>query len=196
MPIKHELMRTFPDYSLQVLYQDREGTLWIGTDDGIHLLRELTINLLTPRQGSLLDRVYSIFQDRGGAIWIGTWGGGVVKYESGRFIRYQKAEGLPTDQIPCTYEDRSGRLWVGTWEFDTTGVVSYLENGRFKIAQHSFLKLNVRAITEDQGNLWFGTDQGLVKLTNGTCTQYTTKDGLPDALIRFRLRTTPAMVWH
>jgi ligand-binding sensor domain-containing protein/signal transduction histidine kinase len=195
---KYELMRTFPDFSLEVIYEDREGSLWIGTNDAIHRLRELTITLLTHRERDSLDRVYSILQDRGGAIWIGTWGGGVIKYERGRLTRYRRKDGLPTDRITCIYEDHSGKLWVGTWEFDTTGKVSYFENGRFKTYddEHGFLKRSVWAIHQDRtGNHWFGTDQGLVKLKDGNFTQYTTKDGLPYNIIRSLFEDRTGVLW-
>ncbi len=190
---KYELTRTFPPFSLAMFYEDREGAVWIGTSTGLYRIRESAITLYTERQGLSLNWAYSIFQDRAGAIWIGTWGGGLNKYENGRFTRYGKAEGLPSNNITCNYEDKSGRLWVGA-----NGGVSYFENGRFKPYndERGFLKRDIWAIHEDRAsNLWLGTDQGLVKLQDGNFTEYTTKDGLPYNVIRSLFEDRAGTLW-
>ncbi|MGH9838428.1 MAG: ligand-binding sensor domain-containing protein [Blastocatellia bacterium] len=190
---KYELIRAFPPFSLAALYEDREGAVWIGTSTGLYRIRELAITLHTEREGLSWNWAYSILQDRAGAIWIGTWGGGLNKYENGRFTHYDNAKGLPVDRITCLYEDSAGRLWAGA-----NGGVSYFEKGRFKIYedQHGFLKRDVWAIHQDRtGNLWFGTDAGLVKLKDGDFTKYTTKDGLPYNVIRSLFEDRRGTLW-
>jgi signal transduction histidine kinase/ligand-binding sensor domain-containing protein len=190
---KYELVRTFPAFSLAALYEDREGAVWLGTSTGLYRIREAAITLYTEREGLSWNWTYSIFQDRAGAIWIGTWGGGLNKFENGRFTRYQRAEGLPSDNITCTYEDLDGRLWVGA-----NGGVSYFDNGRFKPYddKNGFLKRDVWAIHQDRaGTLWFGTDTGLVKLRDGNFTEYTTKDGLSHDVIRSLFEDHAGTLW-
>jgi ligand-binding sensor domain-containing protein len=190
---KSELMRTFPPYSFAALYEDREGSVWLGTSVGLYRIRELAITLHTEREGLSWNWVYSIFQARAGVIWIGTWGGGVNKYENGRFTHYDNAKGLPVDRITCIYEDGAGRLWVGA-----NGGISYFEGGGLKSYEdpHGLLKRDVWAMHQDRaGNLWFGTDEGLVKLQGGSFTRYTTQDGLPHNVIRSLFEDRAGAFW-
>lgn len=191
---KYELTRIFRTNSLSTLYEDREGSIWIGTLEGLHRIRESAITLYTEREGLSWNWAYSILQDRASAIWIGTWGrGGVNKYENGRFTRYGAAEGLPSDQITCIYEDNSGRLWVGAF-----GGIGYFSNGRFERYKDKYgcLKHDVWAMLQDRvGNLWFGTDAGLVKLKDGGFTVYGTKDGLSYDAIRSLFEDRDNTLW-
>ena len=66
------------------IYQDSEGTLWIGTlGGGVNKLdrnsqpfRHISAN--DQYSGSLSDNmVWSIFEDRYGVLWVGTMGGGL-----------------------------------------------------------------------------------------------------------------------
>jgi signal transduction histidine kinase/ligand-binding sensor domain-containing protein len=190
---KHELMHTFLPFSLAALYEDREGAVWLGTSTGLYRMREAALTLHTEREGLSWNWTYSIFQDRAGAIWIGTWGGGVNKYENGRFTRYRRARGLPSDNITCIYEDLGGRLWVGA-----NGGVSYFNNNRFKPYDdtYGFLKRDVWAIHQDRaGSLWFGTDAGLVKLKDGNFAEYSTKAGLSHNVIRSLFEDHTGTLW-
>lgn len=170
---KRELANALEAY---VLYEDREGSIWIGTPKGLRRWREFTITNLTERDGLSSDQVYSVFQDRAGAIWIGTWGGGLNRYENGYFTNYRLPHSLSSNFVMCIYEDKSDRLWVGT-----DAGVSYFKDGRFidYDDERGLLKHFVWAMLEDRsGNLWFGKERGLVRLKDGHFTEYTSKDGL------------------
>jgi signal transduction histidine kinase/ligand-binding sensor domain-containing protein len=168
-----ELAATFMVF---VLYEDREGSIWVGTSEGLHRVRESALTLYTQREGLSVNSVYSIFQDRRGVFWIGTWDGGLNRYERGRFTHYGVSAGLPSARITCTYEDTSGRPWVGT-----QAGIGHLKGGRFTgyDDEPGFLQREVWAVHEDRaGNLWFATDGGLVKSKDGNFTRYTANDGL------------------
>jgi ligand-binding sensor domain-containing protein/signal transduction histidine kinase len=170
---RYEAISTFP---VSVLYEDREGSIWLGTNAGLHRTRNPTVALYTEGEGLSSNGVYSILQTRSGTIWIGTWGGGVNKLERNRFTPYRHREGLQSDFVSALYEDRTGRLWVGTSEG-----LSYFGTDRFHAYtdEHGFLKGDVRAIHQDRaGSLWFATAHGVVKFTDGAFTRYTSRDGL------------------
>lgn len=190
---KHEAIRQFTG-SISGLYEDREGSIWIGTvNNGLHRVRHVTISLHTSRSGLSLDWVYSILQTRSGAVWVGTWGGGVNRYENGAFRPYRYADGLPSDHVTSLYEDRSGRLWVGT-----TAGLTYLENGRFRsyVGGDGALQGSVWAIHEDRdNNLWFATDTGLVKQQNGRFTRYTSHEGLSNDRVTTLFEDAAGMLW-
>jgi signal transduction histidine kinase/ligand-binding sensor domain-containing protein len=160
---------------LLTLFDDREGSVWLGTNAGLLRVQDFSVTLLTQRNGLSLNWAYSILQSRSGAIWIGTWGGGLNRYEHGRFSIYSVAQGLASNLITSIHEDRSGRLWVGT-----AGGVEYLENNRFvRYGGAELLGGPVGAIHQDhRGSLWFGTETGLVRFADGQFTRFTSRDGL------------------
>jgi ligand-binding sensor domain-containing protein len=158
-------------------YDDRQGNLWIGTqEEGRYRLQRQLIRSYSREQG-LIDRdTYATYQDRSGALWIGAWHSGLSRFADGRFTNYTMAEGLPSELVTALFEDREGRFWVGTH-----GGLSLFDHGSFHIPSGPTLpnEAVVQAICQDrQGTLWFGTRAGLARYENGVTRFLTKKDGL------------------
>lgn len=68
------------------------------------------------KQGALSggERFWSLHFDAGNVLWIGTLGGGLLRFEDGKFTRFTTSDGLPSDNINQILEDRNGQLWLGT----------------------------------------------------------------------------------
>ncbi len=125
------------------IIEDREGTLWIGTPEGISLFDRESGTFRRIRSipgdpnGLSHDYVNTLARDRSGSVWVGTvdglnrfvgWdtlgpGAGVIvrgkpKVLRPRFVRYQhdpeNPTGLAEKSVWSIYEDRAGWLWVGT----------------------------------------------------------------------------------
>lgn len=159
------------------IFQDHEGSIWLGSTLGLHRIRRPAIAMRDEADGLSSNLVYSMLQSRTGAIWIGTWGGGVNRYEEGRFTSYREAQGLPSGHVTSMHEDRSGRLWVGT----TGGLTTLTDAGFRRYADGEAAPVSaVWAIHEDRsGTLWFATSSGLVSLREGRVDRYSSTDGLP-----------------
>ena len=107
---------------ITVLYEDRSGTVWCGTTNGLYRLRETEgrptfehIELGTANQILGGSQVEAILEDRHGSLWIGTRGSGLFRLlTDGRVERYTTRQGLPVDRINAVFEDRQGHLWIGT----------------------------------------------------------------------------------
>lgn len=120
------------DNRVRHLMLDHANNLWIGTSDGLNLLKAKYINapekkftrfVSDPSNDLSISNNDIIFlhQDHQNIIWAGTYGGGLNKllgedYESGdiQFKNYTQAEGLPSDVIYSIEEDASGHLWLST----------------------------------------------------------------------------------
>jgi ligand-binding sensor domain-containing protein len=105
-----------------VIYQDRSGTLWLGTFGGA-LIRfdDKAKSFLTyapdSRDPHRLNGggITTIHEDRAGTLWVGGFDG-LYRFDrqSGRFTRYTESQGLPSSTIRCIQEDGIGRLWLST----------------------------------------------------------------------------------
>lgn len=69
-----------------------------------------------PYSGALFgrERFWSLHFDPAGTLWIGSLGGGLLRFQDGRFTRFTTRDGLPNDHVSQILEDALGRLWLGT----------------------------------------------------------------------------------
>jgi signal transduction histidine kinase/streptogramin lyase len=156
----------------RVVYQDRSGVIWLGTDaHGLFRWDPTTKQLKQyendPKVSSSIscNTVMDVYEDQHGRIWIATFGGGLNQYlpEEDAFIHFSEDQGLPNDVVYGILEDRSGSLWLSTnlgiARFDP--VMSTFENftTRDGLQGNEF---NSSAFAKDeQGRLYFGGMNGL-----------------------------------
>ena len=58
------------------IYEDRKGTLWIGTEGGgLNAFKNGKFTIYTTQNGLADNSVFSIYEDSHGTLWIGTRGG-------------------------------------------------------------------------------------------------------------------------
>jgi signal transduction histidine kinase len=60
------------------------------------------------------ERFWALHADAEGVVWIGTLGGGLLRFQDGKFTRYTPRDGLPSEHITQILEDQRGQLWLGT----------------------------------------------------------------------------------
>jgi len=105
------------------IYEDKSGTLWIGTfGGGLNKFDKRTEkftnfrNLPDDTYSISEDRILNIFEDSEGIIWIGTYGGGLNQFdrELNRFTRITEDEGLTSYVVYGILEDEHKNLWMST----------------------------------------------------------------------------------
>ncbi|MDH3244291.1 MAG: hypothetical protein OEM26_06725, partial [Saprospiraceae bacterium] len=161
---RYHLSEGLSQPSIQSLYQDKQGFLWVGTYDGLDRFDGLQFETI------LYGIPDVIFEDSNGRLWVGTRTRGLfcLDLETGESLLYALISDDPhsvSGSVNTIFEDSRGNLWVGTFHgldrFDR-------ENHRFEHFrhdpedQHSISGNGVMALGEDhQGNLWIGTNMGL-----------------------------------
>jgi signal transduction histidine kinase/ligand-binding sensor domain-containing protein/ActR/RegA family two-component response regulator len=175
------------------LYASRDGSLWVGTRNGLTQYRNGTFRSRTTLNGLPANDITALFESRDGAMWAGT-NAGLTRIDGGNTRVYTQQDGLPDNSVRVIAEDHAGRLWVGTH----TGLAQF-EGGRFKPSKNpNGTPLGeVAAISPARdGSLWIGTSQGEVaRLTDGAVSNWSTKYRLPAYPISSLLEDRDGNLW-
>jgi signal transduction histidine kinase len=180
-----------------VVFEDREGTLWIGTSRGLHCLRESTFATLTATQGLPPDGAGPIAVDGAGRVWMGPPTGGLAWYADGALHVVGDA-GLDRDVVYSIAPDTDG-VWVARQRgglshvrlLGTRPVVESMTQ-RDGLAQDSVYAVH-RA---RDGAVWAGTlSAGGSRVVAGRVTTFTTADGLASNTVTTIADTPDGRVW-
>ena len=100
------------DAIARVLYPDRDGNLWLGTENGLLRFRDGQFLRHGTAEGLSSDRILSVAEDREGSLWIGTSDGGLNRIKEQRIATSRCATVSPTTGCWSVFEDRRGTLWA------------------------------------------------------------------------------------
>ncbi|MBN2416545.1 helix-turn-helix domain-containing protein [bacterium] len=142
------------------LFQDRAGTLWIGTaGGGLYSFRNGSFTHHRQAPYLAAAHVRSLVADGDGSLWAGTEFGLYRLAESG-IRRYSVDDGLPDNIVTSLCLDGAGRVWAGTLRGGAAVVNTDLVQrlGRDEgLGNTSVLSL----ASDASGSVWIGTMQGL-----------------------------------
>ncbi len=183
---------------IRALFQDPDGTLWIGTNgQGLNRFKveEGTFTFSVSPEALFNRPIRAIYEDHEGSLWVGTRDG-LSQLKEGKFILYNKRNGLPVDSVRTIYRDSRGTTWIGTFN---GGLVQFANN-RFKTwgPEQGLTGKHIWTIAEDRdGSIWVGTyGDGLHRLENGRVRKtYTTADGLSRNIIRAVIAGGSGGIW-
>ena len=165
------------------------GELWVGTRTG--LLRgtpaaSTGFSLVPGFEGRTISK---ILRDRNQTMWIGTLEAGLSRIAGGEVSTLDKVDG-----VWSALEDRDGALWIGTTQ---NGLVSLSEGAMTPVTtKHGLVSDVSLGVYQDRsGNMWIGSDAGLVRWNAGVARRFTKNDGLPDNLVFSIAQDGAGTVW-
>lgn len=143
------------DNRVRALAEDGDGSIWVGTWNGLSRLRDGVITSLPNSSSKVSGFVESLFFDREGSLWVGMRGRGLARIRDAQFSSYTPAEGLPSHFPRCIYPGRDGSVWIGT----DGGGLTRLHHGKFQsmTSSNGLPSDYVWSIAEDKsGGIWAG----------------------------------------
>lgn len=102
-----------PDNNVCAILKDKSNNLWVGTNNGLALLKNKTVTIYKKKDGLAHNSCWALAQDDIGQIWIGTYGGGISLFSNGKFKNFTTNEGLPSNKIR-KFLLHKNYLYVGT----------------------------------------------------------------------------------
>jgi signal transduction histidine kinase/ligand-binding sensor domain-containing protein len=179
-----------PHNNVQVVLEDKDGAIWIGTEGGLVKLKDNTWTTFTTEDGLLSNVIEWLIEGPDKSIWIGT-PSGINRLKDGRFTSFNLQEdGIDLKDRGPIYWDRQGTLWV----------VSESNLRRFKDGKLTSYSLptEVRYLNDDKdGNLWIvGEGAGtLMRLSNGELSSLGIADGLAPFSISSVMEDHEGSLW-
>ncbi|HEX4158768.1 MAG TPA: two-component regulator propeller domain-containing protein [Rhizomicrobium sp.] len=154
-----------PDNAIAALSLSPDGSLWIGSDDGVTRWRDGELSVYRTRDGLSHSVVLSVYVDREGTLWTGTKDG-LDQFTDPKLTPYSRSEGLSSNEVGPVLQDRAGLLWIGTLDRG----IDIFDGRRFHelTTRDGLLSDRVLALAADSGgDVWAGTDKGLNQIHDG-----------------------------
>ena len=146
-------------FTVRVFYEDRRGTIWIGTGYGLKSWDGRRLHTYSVQDGLAYVSVRAIAEDSNGDLWIGT-DAGLSRLHEGTFQHDSLTKELSADDIFSIHRDATGAMWLGT---RTEGIVR-VKNGtvsRYTVKDGLLSNTIFQVLEDDIGNVWVSTPAGI-----------------------------------
>jgi ligand-binding sensor domain-containing protein/signal transduction histidine kinase len=183
--------------AVTVVFEDREGNLWIGRGRAIERLRDSSFTTYSRGEGLPSETNGPVYVDSRGRTWFAPAEGGLYWLDGARVAPVREA-GLDADVVYSIAPSREG-LWVGRRRGGLTQLRFEGEGWRARsyTSADGLPADSVFAVHEDRdGGVWAGTlNHGAAWLSNGRFHTYTKVDGLPSNTIASIAETPDGAFW-
>ncbi len=161
--------------TINVLLEDRDGTVLVGTSDGLYRLKQTPSGVrITPeysafpadeRDGSMVS---ALLLAHDGKLWVGAGSGVYCRGPNGHWRRFSTADGLPENFVYQLREAPDGRIWAGT----RGGLVKLANEQENAASVIAGLFTSADGLPGDEardflisnsGHIWVGTNKGLAE---------------------------------
>lgn len=181
--------------AVSAFVQDKEGPLWIGTQDkGLFRLSGEVLEQLSQQNGLPDNRVLSLFQDKDLNIWVGT-NVGLYRMRNTAFRTLTTHNGLSDNYIRTLLRTADGAIWIGT----ATGLNRFIDGviNQWQPQQPMRIQSYRSLAQANDGDIWAGTfADGAIRIRQGVeIERYGRKEGLVSDLVTAILPQADGRVW-
>ncbi len=177
--------------TIRAIFEDDEGNLWIGSQNGLQQLRGGAFTTWNRHHGLADDNVRAVYEDREGILWVGT---ATSLYRWDRDA-WSKVDDPRLARILSIEQGRDGTRWFGT----ANGLYRTVRGVTTPFtASRALLNNTIRDIHEDQrGDIWIATtDSGLNRIRrDGSVESFANRGGLGSEYAMAITETPDGRIW-
>jgi len=178
---------------IQTMLCATDGTVWIGTSDGLIRLRDNRQERLTTANGLVGDSILALTETRDHSVLAGTKNG-FSRIRGTEIDSFRPRDGLSQSTVYSLFEDREGSLWVATKH----GLNQFVDaRGISYTTSEGLPTNNTGPVFQDSGGIvWVGTlGGGLARFDGHRFVTLTTRDGLASNWISTLAEDTTGDLW-
>lgn len=178
---------------------DSKNNLWCLTDDGLYraaVSDKPVFSLVKANPTPLQDfGSNALFEDKQGNIWFTIYHELFEIRGENEIINHGAIKGFEGDYISNAIQDKKGKIFVLGWENGLFEFVSSTSQWRKISSDLQGISYFSALIEDDENSLWFGGGGGLLKLSNGKITKYSTEQGLSGNSINSLFQDREGNLW-
>ena len=151
---------------VRALAEDRNGLLWVATDDGLLWVRNGRLERADKPLGLPVFNVHAVLEDHTGRIWVG--GSRLYSIKDGHAHEYSLPDNDSRNKVKSFLETADGSIWVGT-----VGGLHWLRPGRNHFEPVPGVSGTIRCLRRTpSGELWAGAiGEGIFRIRDGRVTR-------------------------
>ncbi len=182
-----------PSNHVRALLERADGSLWIGSNEGVTVYRDGRIaRHYDADDGLPKGNVYVLYETAQGVLWIGTSNGMAMMRRDGNVQRWEPMSDFPAVAAFDFLADPDSSLWIAT----DRGLLHW-RNGIFVQFDHRQGLPNnrlFRLLEDDNGDFWTSSNRGVFRISRAALTAvenhhlarlpveaFTQADGLPSS---------------